>query len=175
MGTNLGYIAVRGKTKEQVWEDLSIELTDVNSGSVMAADLATGWYLVLAQIGSLVDSAEKLSALSTGADVILATVVDTCNYSMTAQWAAGQKTWEVSYWQDQGGLLIKGDPPQPYTEIRSEVQAHYQLTDESDTHYMLVPEILFESYTGYRRDRRQNPCNWNDFRYFQIRQPSAFV
>ncbi len=165
MGSSQAYIAVKGKSPEEIWKDLGLAAVDKDSalpigrrGPTIGAHLASGWYFVFDPEWKLAMDKAKLARLSTGAEVICGAIEEHCNYAMASGWSNGIQTWTVEHSLDEGDdhLLVVGKPPEPFAEVRDRISAERDATPPDQRHdfFFGIPVDFFASITGYSYDRR---------------------
>jgi hypothetical protein len=164
MGSSQAYIAVKGKSPEEIWRDLGLALLDKDSpqqvghrGPTVGATLESGWYFVLDPEWKLAKDKAKLARLSTGAEVLCGAIEEHCNYAMASGWSNGIQTWSVEHSLSEGDdhLLVVGTPPEPFVEVRDRIIAEREATPPDRRHdfFFSIPVELFESLTGYTYER----------------------
>jgi len=160
MGSSQSYLAIKGKSKQDIWQELGLKPCQPsveNSRDISAVfSSKTGWYLMVDRGWSFVEDKDKLAKLSTYAQVLIGAVEEHCNYSMAAGWSNGTNTWMVAHSLDEGAehLLVTGNPPPPFNEIRDRIREERNNTPEDERHdfYFSVPVDLFKTLTGYCYD-----------------------
>jgi hypothetical protein len=164
VGTSLSYIGVKGKTKEQVWKELSLTKSNrlpaefyPSRNDITGTVLRTGWYLILDGSCKLIENKPALTKLSQGAAVVIGAVEEHVNYSMAAGWGGGRCQWTVEHNRDQGeeDLQVTGSPPPVFVEIKKKIvdeREHTPATMRWD-HYFSIPVDLFYSLVGFSYDR----------------------
>ncbi len=168
MGSSQAYIAVKGKSPEEIWKDLGLALLDKDSpqqvghrGPTVGATLESGWYFVLDPEWKLAMNKAKLAQLSTGAEVLCGAVEEHSMATMASGWSNGVQTWKVEHILDEGDehLNIEGTPPEPFAEIRDRIIAERDATPPDQRHdfYFSIPVDFFESLTGYTYERGYFP------------------
>ena len=161
MGFSISWIAVCGKTVEEVWGGLELQGTgvreEVPEAPFVGADLPRGCYLVVANHGLTFFQNTLLERLSVGCEIITCIVEEHVMYSYASEWKNGNRVWEIEHDFDKGiwHLETRGDLPSAFLSIhdhlRSEQEEHGG--DASDTDFIFdIPVEVSAALTGYRHD-----------------------
>ena len=157
MGYALSWLAIRGKSREQVHRDLGIDSTGVYDESPEApftgARLQNNWYLLLRNRGVFSD-ARIMELLSIKGEVIYCSIEEHVMVSEASGWRDGRKIWSVVHEAQKasGHLKITGEPPPEFALIRERLQAE-QATGEGGVDYIFdVPIEVARAISGYRHD-----------------------
>lgn len=129
-------------------------------GPIVGSQLDSGWYFILDPNYKLIENADKLAKLSSGAEVLGGAIEEHCNYAMAKGWQNGRESWRVEHNLDDGAdhLLVAGLPPEPFSQIRDKIVAEREATPEEQRHdfYFSIPVDLFLELTGYCYYRRSS-------------------
>src|SRR5918911_4142599 len=127
MGLALSWVAVRGKTPEQVLTGLDASLTGRQGvfaeNRFGARQLRRGWYALYAQeCGHPWVHEESLALLSGGAEVLACQLDEHLMFSSAELWRAGERQWRVIHDAQLGAdhLAAEGALPEVYGPIAAE-------------------------------------------------------
>ena len=162
MGFSTSWIAVKGKSKEEVLAQLGLvdkgTADTAREEAMSGAQLPGGVYLISFNTRAIhkMVSDEVLLPLSSGCEV-LGCVVDE-NYMLSGAFmnVDGVIVWDIAHYpkeyKDQ--LEVEGTPPPVFDTIRAQVQAAQDEADDDGVdHTFDIPILLAESMAGYRHDR----------------------
>ena len=160
MGYSVCWVAVRGKTREQVLADLRLKPTgereEIPEAPLTGAELPGGWKLVFADgFDQGIRSAESLARLSAGAEVIVSAVEEHAMHSLAAGWKDGGCLWSITHESRQGAmhLDIQGNPPAESVEIRNRLEQEQREQGGTVVDRIIdVPVEVARAVTGFRYD-----------------------
>jgi len=105
MGFSVSWLAVHGKSADQVRQQLGLQQTgqreEIPESPVLAADLPTGWYLVFANRCDYAENA-GLRRLSLDCEVVACSVEEHVMVSAASGWKDGRNTWAITHDSQQG-------------------------------------------------------------------------
>jgi hypothetical protein len=126
MGYSLAWLAVQGKTTENIHRQLGLtgtgDFCDYGDAPVAGRLLPSGWYLVVAKgcdhklISELI-----VQQISSSGSVIACSIEEHVMFSSAAQWSDGQKNWSIRHRGGDHGptdLGFEGSPPPLFAELR---------------------------------------------------------
>jgi hypothetical protein len=162
MGIRLAWMAVKGLDKAALLERLGfIETGDAGEWHEVCpsfTERAGGWRVVLMEFGDLPKRAE-LEALSQEGEVLTCEVSETVMYSEAQGFSAGRRLWKVASDPDSKaphGLVVEGDPPGLFEEIKARLlarQAEGAASNGSgpsvDYVFDIAPDLVY-ALTGFR-------------------------
>lgn len=163
MGVSLSWIAVEGKSGEEVQRQLGLvdtgERGDDLDYPIAGLGLRNGWYLVVADECDRKLLSDRLAvSLSSGATVIGCSVEERVLYSSAKLWRQGKRIWSV---QHRGGvhgimdLAIDGRPPEGFHQLRDDYFAGQESAGGANAGGDLIFEIplaLAKSVVGFHHD-----------------------
>jgi hypothetical protein len=161
MGFSLSWVAVRGKSREEIHQELSITSTGIYhefpEPPCCGALLPGGWYLVVKDHLGVFDDHEQLAKLSNNAEAITCFVEEHVMVSEVTGWRDGKKIWSIQHDSQKkiDHLDAQGTLPSEYDSIRERLQARQVSEGEAD-YIFDVPVEVAQSITGYRHDRFPN-------------------
>jgi hypothetical protein len=133
MGFKLSYIAIKGRSEQEILEQFSLQATDSNFGSyailsnnVIGTELPNGWYLILDPQFNLVKRIEELQRLSAAARVLTCTIIETTNFSSASEWKDGDCIWSVENNTDNSPetrLTVDGELPASFDRLKDAADA----------------------------------------------------
>jgi hypothetical protein len=160
MGYAISWLAVRGKTADEVRRLLRLHTTgereEVPESPITGVDLPGGWYLVFADDFSYAQGCD-LARLSSDAEVVTFAAEEHVMYFAASGWTAGRQIWSVIHDAQQGlyHLEASGDLPEFFEDIRarhlSRQRAAGQCADVD--HVSDIPVELAANLTGFRYDQ----------------------
>jgi hypothetical protein len=162
MGYSIAWIAVRGKSKDEVLAQLSLadtdEPDDANETPVSGAALPDGAYLVyFNDMAHPAIQAASMAWLSEGCEALACQVEENVMASAAFQYKDGARVWDVIHLSQKGlyHLEVDGEPPALLDAIHEEMKAtqdeHGGATAQVDCLFE-VPLMLANALCGYRHD-----------------------
>lgn len=163
MGYSIAWIAVAGKTKEEVLLALGLadtgEPDEANESPVSGAGLPGGAYLLF--FNDVVHPAtrpELMARLSSEGTALGCQLAEHAMVSASFQYAHGEQAWEVMHDADLGidHLDVTGTPPVQLAEPLARMRAAHERASGADANvdYLFeVPILLAAAISGYRHDR----------------------
>ncbi|MCC2970783.1 hypothetical protein [Massilia sp. IC2-476] len=162
MGFSIAWIAIRGKSKEDILAQLGLADTgapdEANESPVSGAALPGGGYLVFFNdMAHPAVQAESMARLSEGAEALGCQVEEHIMASAAFQYRDGVKLWDVAHLSDEGlyHLAVDGAPPALLATIHAEMKATQDEQGglEADVDCLFeVPLMLANALSGYRHD-----------------------
>src|ERR1700759_2502418 len=123
MGYSLAWIAVRGKSAQQVRSELGLKGTgqkcEIPEKPLMDVSLPTKWHLVISEEFLFHGDDKLLSELSKLCEIQTCAIEEHAMFSAASFWKDGRKIWELMHESDQGieHLAVEGEPPSSFTAI----------------------------------------------------------
>jgi hypothetical protein len=159
MGYSLSWLAIRGKSREEIHRDLKITPTGTYSefpeSPCMGAQVGD-WYLVIKD-HEVFEDLDQVARLSTGCEVVSCFVEEHVMVSEAVGWRDGKKIWFVLHDTQKkiGHMEAKGELPPAYEAIRASLYAEQDSSDVPEADYLFdIPVETARSVTGYRHDIR---------------------
>ena len=162
MGFSIAWIAVRGKSKEDILEQLSLadtgEPDEANESPVSGAALPGGAYLLFFNdMAHPATQAASMARLSAGCEALGCQVEEHAMASAAFQYKDGAKVWDVVHLAEQGlyHLAVDGTPPALLATIHAEMKATQdeQGGEQAQVDCLFeVPLMLATAMCGYRHD-----------------------
>lgn len=163
MGVSLSWIAIEGKSGEEVQRQLGLadtgERGDCLDFPITGLGLANGWYLVMADECDHKMLSDRVAvSLSSGASVIGCSVEERVLASSAMLWRQGKRIWSV---QHRGGvhgimdLVIDGRLPDGFYQLRDVYCARQVSAGGAKAGADLIFEIplaLAKSFVGVHHD-----------------------
>jgi len=169
------WLAVRGKTAEQVCGDLELRsgraVTRPRHFALEGATSDAGWYLIVAAGWDHRLIQERvLTRLSAGCEVLTCTVEERNLSSAASGWRDGGRQWSVSYEGEErpGDVVTEGDLPFTFATLRQEFVAKSKAEDAGDLlldPLFEIPIEIVQRTVGYRPDA---PSRAFDGRFFLL-------
>ncbi|MEV6066334.1 hypothetical protein AB0L82_07275 [Nocardia sp. NPDC052001] len=152
MGESVGWVAVRGRTSDEVCGALGLRRTGERS-AVAAPPYSGamgrgGWYLVVAEGGyEEIEEIADLPRLSVGCEVISLEVEELAGCASIEGWVDGAQRWLVAFdpYIDEGELRVSGELPPQYDSARHRCAAAAASPFD-------LPMFLAEELVGYSYD-----------------------
>ncbi|VXC67587.1 hypothetical protein [Massilia sp. 9I] len=162
MGYSIAWIAVRGKSKEDILAQLALLDTgapdEAGECPVLGAALPGGGYLVFFNdMAHPAVQAESMTRLSEGCEALACQVEEHIMASAAFQYRDGAKVWDVAHLSEEGlyHLAVGGTPPPLLATIHDEMRAtqdeHGGLEADVDCLFE-VPLMLANALSGFRHD-----------------------
>lgn len=180
MGWALGWLAVHGKSPEDIHQTLGLraighagDYTDFSrlDRRLLGRLLPSGWYLLISR-----DCAHKMledasmAAISTGCDAVRCAVEEHVMFAVSALWRNGAMVWLVEHESERGDRDLKAMGALP-TEFEATVA---RITAESDAaqddqadFFFDIPLILAKNQVGFRHDEGE-PARTKDFQWLEL-------
>lgn len=163
MGYSISWIAVYGKAKADIFEQLHVrdtgEIDEANDAPISGAELPTGWYVLFLNdfTHPLVEPA-ALRALSDGCTVIACQVEEHVMSSASCCYKDGKHEWSMTHDSNKGlyDLDVVGTAPDFYSALHAANLKKQQ--DEGGemarVDYIFdIPVAAAERMCGYRYDQ----------------------
>lgn len=162
MGYSIAWIAVRGATKDEILDRLSLADTgvpdDANESPVSGAALPGGAYLVFFNdMAHLATQAASMALLSDGCEALGCQVEEHVMASAAFMYKDGAKVWDVVHLAEEGlyHLAVDGTSPPLLETIHAEMKATQDEEGGADADVdclFEVPLMLATALCGYRHD-----------------------
>jgi hypothetical protein len=162
MGFSISWVAVQGKPKSAVLDELGLRETGgaefVSDWPMGGAELPNGWYLLfLNDLLHPFTEETALSSLSKGCYAVTCQVEEHVMASAAFAYRDGKKVWDVTHESELGKrhLLEHGQLPTEYTQVRDRLLQEQDIGDreEHGVDYVWdVPVTLAYEVVGYRHD-----------------------
>jgi hypothetical protein len=162
MGYSLSWVAVKGKSVEEVLKALGLKHTgvyeEISESQYTGAQLPGGRYQVISNRGEDLACDKALGLVSAGCEVIAGFVEEHVMVSSAALWKDGKMVWSVVHDAQQGieHLKAEGALPPEFAFIRDAKTTAQQADGGREAgvdHIFDVPVDLAEALTGYRYDK----------------------
>ena len=158
MGYSLSWCAVRGKEAKVVLDELGLHPTGEREAfaesPLVAAQLPSGWYVIVADHDERFQAEEVRVRLSLRCEMVSCDVEEHVMYSAASGWQNGQMLWSVEHAGSDGldDLHTEGQLPAVFPDIRARLQAELA-ENQRDADYLFdVPIELAKALVGYRHD-----------------------
>ena len=160
MGYSISWIALQGKSKEEVLALTSFVDTGVpdeaNEASASVASLPMGWTVLFFNDYEATPP-ELAAAWSKGCRAIACQVEENVMASNAAFYEDGRHLWTVSHQSDKDiyDLEVRGTPPEAFQEIKDRLleQQHENDGETADVdHVFGAPLEMAAALCGYRHD-----------------------
>jgi hypothetical protein len=162
MGFSISWIAINGKSKEQVLDQLGLVKTGIsdeaNESPISGAELPGGWYLLfMNDIAHAFTEESALRSLSASCTVLLCQVDEHVMASAALAYENGESVWNVLHEAERGGrhLAENGVMPSIYNDIRTKLLSDQDDMDAENEPVDCVwdiPVTLAYNICGYRHD-----------------------
>lgn len=179
MGYSLSWLAIKGKTPQAVLSELGFRATgerqEFPEASLSAAEMPTGWYLIVSDHTEHVASDAALEHLTADCEAVTCFVEEHVMFSGAAGWKAGRRCWSVNHDAQEGieHLETEGELPAPFSSIRDRLFSKQKeenirtaglrrrrfprkavSIDEMGCDYIFdIPIEVARELTGYQHDR----------------------
>lgn len=175
MGWSLSWIAVHGKSPEQVRNELGVEPTGATYEFCAESDLCAteldGWYLVASNHDrwDLLDD-DRLARLAQGCEIVTCTVEEHVMVSSSSSWRDGGRLWRVTHdAQDPLGLehlLVEGSEPPELAAVRAQgFEELHADPDPCDYVFDVPVNLAAKLIGGFRHDE-------GDYTFAELRSMS---
>lgn len=162
MGYSIAWIAVRGKSKDEILAQLSLadtgEPDEANESPVSGAALPDGGYLLFFKdMAHPATQAPGMRRLSAGCEALGCQVEEHVMASAAFLYKHGAKVWDVVHLAEEGlyHLEVNGAPPPLLDTIHTEMKATQDEEGGNDADVdclFEVPLMLATALCGYRHD-----------------------
>lgn len=153
----MSWLAVRGKDPAAVRSELGVHGTgrheSVPDSPLLAADLPTGWYLVLGNRCDLSET-QPLAELSSCGEVVTCFVEEHVMYSSASYWRDGRRVWSIMHDLQRGAahLETEGTLPPAFAPVRDRLSAELAGKQDRVDYIFDVPVEVAKALTGFRHD-----------------------
>ena len=176
MGFRLSWVAVRGKSREEIHQELALSATGIYEefpeSPCTGALLPDGWYLVVKDCG-FYDEHKQLAKLSMKGVAIACFVHEGIMVSQATEWRNGKKIWSVIHNSQKapGHLEAHGELPPGYPSLRQQLEAEQAAQGREVDYIFDIPVELAKSLTGYRHDANVTTVDEKGFEVLEIAEP----
>ena len=163
MGFAASWVAVSGRTLDQVAEELGLVLTGKTEegpkSPISGATLPNGWALIFAhEFGSRLVTEKTLQSLSNSGTVVSCQVEEHTMFSSSSCHSNGHEVWNVCHdaQQHMKHLSTRGSLPESFSVVRDELLRQQEAAggEAADVDYVFdIPVALAESLTSFRHDQ----------------------
>jgi len=159
MGYSLSWAALKNGTLETICSACNLRPTGEREkfpeSKVVAADISTGWHVVLYNRYEVDD--QVLAKLSTGGEVVSCFVEDHVMFSSASGWVHGKQVWRIFHDCEKGRyhLDVAGTPPAALAEIQNRLVEEQKAAggEKADVDYIYeIPAELAKTLTSFRHD-----------------------
>jgi len=158
MGFSLSWIAVKGKPTKAVCDEFGFrpsgEREEIPEADLSAAEMPSGWYLIVSNHSERIGTDAALQRLSSsGCEIVTCFVEEHVMVSKATGWKDGQMIWSVTHDAQKGQqhLEVKGEPPPEFAAIRDGLLA--KKTPDTCDYIFDIPVEIARSVTSYRYDQ----------------------
>lgn len=160
MGFSISWLAVNGKAREAVLDELGLSLTGERDelpaeSPIAGLELEGGWYLVVFdRYEHELVADDVLRRLSKDCEVVAAGAEEHVMCSFAAGWGGGERHWSIAHDSEQGigHLDIHGSLPAGAEELRDALLAEQRAAggDAADVDYVFdIPLETAKLVTGF--------------------------
>lgn len=163
MGFSISWVAVQGKTPEQVLAQFGLTRTgsreEFPEAPVTCASLGDGWFILFAnKFNASIVSDVPLRALSAGCQVVSCQVEEHVMFSSATCYGDGALLWHVEHDAQQGiyHIASNGTLPEQFDAILAALTKEQDEAggENADTDYIHdVPIVLAQAITSFRHDQ----------------------
>jgi hypothetical protein len=175
MGFKISWLGFKGLSKEQILDRVGLRDTgepdEANEAPFSIAEIPHGWTILFTN-DTLYAGAEKIIALSMGAQVVACQVHEGVMFSAAYAAENGKLIWSVSHNSENGvyDLSIDGNPPTSSEGLKARLTREQDEAggSDADVDYLFdVPVELAASIADYRHDRWQ--FDWGEPRFTALK------
>ena len=182
MGFRLSWVAIHGKSRDEIHRVLAITATgtyeEFPESPCTGALLSDGWYLVVKNCEffkdcGFFDNDEQLSKLSDKCVVIMSFVHEGIMVSYAAEWRNGKRIWSTLH-NSQKALdhfEARGELPSTYNSIRQQLETKQAEHGRGVDYIFDIPVEIAKSITGYRHDAIVTTVDERGFEVLRIDEP----
>ncbi|HEY1811669.1 MAG TPA: hypothetical protein VGG74_04890 [Kofleriaceae bacterium] len=161
MGAALCWVAVRGKTRDTVLDELALtgtgDIEDIPESPLVGARLADGWYLVVSNEDLRFEGQDLLARLSSNCEAVTCFVDEHVMFSAAYGWRAGEQQWSIVHDSARSieHLAAGGELPAEFAAIRDRLAAEQQRAGGQDAEVdfiFAVPVEVAKALTGFSHD-----------------------
>jgi hypothetical protein len=158
MGFSISWLAVRGKDRAAILSTLRLagtgEYEEIPESLFQAAELANGWYLVVADGCAYAEGEAPLDDLSKGGEIVTCSVEEHVMWSSATGWKNGKQIWSIVHdaQKNSDHLHAKGELPPVFAGVRDNLIRAQR--NDSDVDYIFdIPVQVAEAITGFKYDQ----------------------
>lgn len=156
MGYSLSWLAVRGKTPEEILKELELRPTggreEIPENDISSVEMPNGWYLIVSNHTERVAADTVMERLSSGGgELVTCFVEEHVMASQATGWKEGRMKWSVTHDVQKGErhLDVQGEPPPEFAAIRDRLLAK----EKPMVDFVFdIPVEIAKSVAGYRHD-----------------------
>jgi hypothetical protein len=171
MGASTSWLAVRGKPRARILEELALRVgdspRDAADSGLQGCDFPGGWYVIAARdYGNPLTEDATLQRLSIGCEVVAGGVETHVMCSTASGWKEGREVWWMDHDSEVGveNLSTRGELPAVFNGIYQNLQAQQEAEGGPDCGVDFIfsaPEQLTKALTGYHYDESQPGEKWH--------------
>lgn len=176
MGFNVGTIAIRGKSIQDIHNELRIRQTEGREedpeAPMVGAMLPSGWYQLYSNERSYPGS-EGLKDLSLNAELAFVEVSETAMASCASCWRNGKQVWSIAHDSQHGleHLKITGDSPACFKSVSQRLMTLQKEKGDADYTFDVPVEVALE-LTGFRYDGNPDGYPVSEFTVLERTDPA---
>ena len=154
MGLNLKWIAMQGASRALLLDRLGFvpigECSDEINPSYACCDLPDGWVVFVA-MGYKFPIEEAVKGLPAGPLILAAESYESVTFSSLRAYRDDVQLWSVVHDpdKDQDGVVVEGEPPAPFADLKRELDTVQASEDERVDHIFDLPNRLGKRVCGY--------------------------
>ncbi len=167
MGSSLSWIAVKGRTPEEVRKILGVRGTGKhgNYGEhvLVGRQLPSGWHILIANVcDDKITKSKLLTELSKGSQIVACSIEEHVMFSSCAYWNKGRKVWFVRHNGDRGTFDItnSGKLPESYSLLKSEYIEKQKSEGGENAEVDFIFELplqMAKQIVGFKHDEETDP------------------
>jgi hypothetical protein len=171
MGASTCWLAVKGKSRAKILEELSLRVAESKSealGSKLSgSEFSNGWYIIAAGgYGNPIIEDENLRRLSAGCEVVAGGAESHVMCSTACGWKDGLEIWWMDHDSevDVENLSTRGQLPAEFAGIHEKLLADQEAEGGPDcgVDFMFsAPDILTKKLTGYSYEGSESDEVWH--------------
>jgi|SRR5690348_4057619 len=170
MGASTCWLAVRGKPRDTVLEELALRIgdspSDAQESHLQGSDSFNGWYVIAAGgYGNPLIEDANLQRLSVGCEVVAGGIETHVMCSTASGWKDGQEIWWIDHNPDDGveNLSTRGKLPAEFSSIHEDLRTQQAAEGpDPDVDFIFsAPEDLTKALTGYHCEESQPGEKWH--------------
>ncbi len=162
MGSSLSWIAVKGRSNEELQQILGFKATgqrgDYGKHPLVGRQLPDGWYILIANTcDDRITKSKTLTQLSKGCQVVACSVEEHVMFSSCAFWNKGKRVWSVKHRGEQSVFDIanSGKLPEGYFLLKNELIEKQKAEggEKADADYVFeLPLEMAKQLVGFKHD-----------------------
>jgi hypothetical protein len=162
MGSSISWLAVKGKTREFVLQELGLipsgRMHDFGTTPFTSRALPSGWFLlVLKGCEHKFIKPNSLASLSKNCQVIACSIEEHVMVSSAEQWADGARIWRAEHIGENGPIHLTAEGALP-ADFQSMADAQKKLQSDDGgeksevDHYFDIPLRAAQNIVGFKHD-----------------------